>query len=79
MRGRFLTSVGFVLLCVAQFGQAQEFEVPRTDGMRWFKGNTHTHTTMSDGDSSPEEVARWYKSHGYQFLVLSDHNTFTTR
>jgi predicted metal-dependent phosphoesterase TrpH len=23
------------------------------------------------------EVARWYKDHGYQFLVLSDHNVFT--
>lgn len=45
--------------------------------MRWFKGNTHTHTTMSDGDSSPQVVAQWYKNHGYQFLVLSDHNVFT--
>ncbi len=32
---------------------------------------------MSDGDSSPETVARWYKEHGYVFLVLSDHNVFT--
>jgi hypothetical protein len=40
----------------------------------WFKGNTHSHTTESDGDSSPEYVARWYKDHGYDFLVLSDHN-----
>lgn len=53
------------------------FEIPRTTGMHWFKGNTHTHTTMSDGDSAPEEVARWYKEKGYRFLVLSDHNIFT--
>ncbi|MCC6431205.1 MAG: CehA/McbA family metallohydrolase [Gemmatimonadaceae bacterium] len=44
---------------------------------RWFKGNTHTHTTESDGDTAPAEVAQWYKRHGYQFLVLSDHNVFT--
>ncbi len=44
---------------------------------RWYKGNLHTHTTMSDGDSTPEVVARWYKDHGYQFLVLSDHNVLT--
>lgn len=56
---------------------APEFEVPNTAGMRWFKGNTHAHTTMSDGDSSPEVVARWYKEHDYAFLVLSDHNVFT--
>jgi len=46
-------------------------------GCSWFKGNTHTHTTESDGDSPPETVARWYKEHGYDFLILSDHNTFT--
>lgn len=54
-----------------------EFETPDTGGMAWFKGNTHTHTTMSDGDSPPEVAAQWYKDHGYRFLVLSDHNVFT--
>jgi hypothetical protein len=54
-----------------------EFEVPDVAEMQWFKGNTHTHTTMSDGDSPPEVVVRWYKTHGYNFLVLSDHNVFT--
>ena len=41
---------------------------------RWFKGNLHTHTTESTGDSEPEHVAEWYRDHGYDFLVLSDHN-----
>lgn len=41
---------------------------------RWWKGNTHTHTWWSDGDAPPEVIADWYKSHGYDFLVLSDHN-----
>lgn len=52
------------------------FEIPAWEG-EWYKGNTHTHTTESDGDSSPEYVATWYKEHGYDFLVLSDHNVFT--
>jgi hypothetical protein len=52
------------------------FRVPDGSG-RWYKGNTHTHTTNSDGDSSPEYVANWYRNHGYDFLVLSDHNFFT--
>jgi hypothetical protein len=47
-------------------------------GAKWLKGNTHTHTTESDGDSSPDVVARWYRDHGYQFLVLSDHNVLTS-
>jgi hypothetical protein len=44
---------------------------------RWYKGNTHTHTLNSDGDSTPEDVVRWYREHGYQFLVLTDHNFLT--
>lgn len=44
---------------------------------RWYKGNLHTHTLNSDGDSLPKTVAEWYKGHGYQFLVLSDHNYLT--
>ena len=46
--------------------------------LRWFKGNTHTHTLNSDGDSSPDDVVRWYREHGYQFLVLTDHNYLTS-
>jgi hypothetical protein len=45
--------------------------------MRWYKGNTHTHTINQGGDSTPDEVVRWYREHGYQFLVLSDHNLLT--
>jgi hypothetical protein len=45
---------------------------------RWLKGNTHTHTVNSDGDSTPDEVVRWYREHGYQFLVLTDHNYLTS-
>ena len=41
---------------------------------QWFKGNTHTHTLWSDGDAAPEVAAAWYRDHGYDFLVLSDHN-----
>jgi len=52
------------------------FDIPDWSG-RWYRGNTHAHTTNSDGDSSPEYVAQWYKDHGYAFLVLSDHNVFT--
>lgn len=31
--------------------------------LRWFKRNTHTHTIESDGDSTPEVVATWYRHH----------------
>ena len=45
--------------------------------MPWFKGNIHTHTTNSDGDSSPDHVSKWYKQNNYDFLVLTDHNHLT--
>ena len=41
---------------------------------KWFKGNIHTHSDVEGGDSDPETVVRWYRRHGYDFLVLSDHN-----
>ena len=46
--------------------------------LHWYKGNTHTHTLNSDGDSTPDEVVRWYRENGYNFLVLTDHNFLTS-
>ena len=43
----------------------------------WFRGNTHTHTLQSDGDSPPDSVARWYRDHGYNFLFITDHEKLT--
>jgi hypothetical protein len=43
--------------------------------VNWYKGNLHTHTYWSDGDEFPEMVLDWYKSNGYDFVALSDHNT----
>lgn len=44
---------------------------------QWFKGNTHVHTKLcGHADSSPEVVAKWYHDHGYNFLILSEHNQF---
>jgi len=42
---------------------------------QWYKGNLHTHSYWSDGDDYPEMIMDWYKSHEYDFVVLSDHNT----
>lgn len=44
------------------------------DSGHWWRGNTHTHSWWSDGDAPPELIVDWYKSHGYHFLILSDHN-----
>ena len=44
---------------------------------RWYKGSLHAHSTESDGDESPDNVAGWFRDHGYDWLVLSDHNVRT--
>lgn len=45
-------------------------------GPRFFKGNLHAHTTLSDGRLPAAEVVRAYRSRGYHFLGLSDHERF---
>ena len=56
---------------------AARTEAPAAAAAKWYKGNLHTHTLNSDGDSSPLDVATWYRENGYRFLVLSDHNYLT--
>jgi hypothetical protein len=45
--------------------------------MSWFRGNLHTHTSNSDGDSPPDVVVGWYRDAGYDFLVITDHDFVT--
>ena len=68
------TAVMTVLGVAGPLQQTTPADVPA----RWYKGNTHTHTLNSDGDSTPDDVVRWYREHGYQFLVLTDHNFLTS-
>ena len=39
----------------------------------WCRGNLHMHSLWSDGNVFPEDAVGWYRDHGYQFVVLSDH------
>lgn len=39
----------------------------------WWRGNLHTHSNLSDGDSAPSVVAARYRELGYDFLFLTDH------
>lgn len=68
-------SVGFfVAIGVSLSAWAPSTQAPAT---RWYKGNLHSHTINSDGDSPPYELVTWYKRNGYHFLAITDHNTFT--
>lgn len=43
----------------------------------WYKGNLHCHTTNSDGKLTPEETVERYKSKGWSFLALTDHQHYS--
>jgi hypothetical protein len=53
---------------------ASDDAVPPNPELRWYKGNLHTHSLWSDGNDYPEMIAEWYRTNGYHFLALSDHN-----
>lgn len=40
---------------------------------QWYRGNTHTHSTESDGKLSIVDRFAAYREKGYDFLVLTDH------
>ena len=75
-RRQFLAAAVLATLVVlAGCGTSTHAADPAAGAARWFKGNTHVHSRWSDGRDFPEMVADWYKTHGYQFLVVTDHNT----
>lgn len=43
------------------------------NGDRWYKVGLHIHTTISDGQKSPEEMARIYKNAGFDAVAMTDH------
>ena len=47
---------------------------PAAAGLKWYRGNLHTHTKISDGNTSPGAVAQWYRDNDYDFLSITDHN-----
>lgn len=56
-------------------GARAEAQVLAAQGKwKWFRGNLHTHSLWSDGDDFLENIALWYREHGYHFLCFTDHN-----
>ncbi len=52
-------------------------ENPFESSGSWYRANLHAHTTLSDGDLSPEEAAEFYRRAGYQVLAITDHGRVT--
>ena len=43
-----------------------------SSGSFW-RGNLHTHSTLSDGTLSPDEVCNLYREAGYDFISITEH------
>src|SRR5688572_32343616 len=71
-----ITIAMMIVIVPATDNIAQSLPAPAKQ-LRWYKGNTHTHTTNSDGDSAPADVVDWYKRNKYDFLVITDHEHIT--
>jgi len=52
---------------------AEDFKLQAIDGTQWYRGNTHSHSTESDGKLPMAERFGAYQEAGYDFLVLTDH------
>ena len=47
-------------------------------GGAWLRGNLHAHTTNSDGARPTQQVIDDYAARGYEFLMISDHDIYTS-
>jgi hypothetical protein len=50
---------------------------PYVAGGTWFKGNLHVASVRGVGKDLPSALGAWYAAHGYDFLGISDMNTYT--
>lgn len=49
---------------------------PDMAGRYPFRGDLHMHTTRSDGHQAPAIVAAEYRKNGYDFLAITDHDSY---
>lgn len=42
---------------------------------KWYRGSTHIHAANPYETYTPQRVANWYREHGYDFIVLTEHET----
>lgn len=43
---------------------------------KFYKANLHSHSTISDGKFTPEQMKEEYKKRGYSIIAFTDHNVF---
>lgn len=51
-----------------------DFQSKEDDKFHWFRGNMHTHSFWNGGRDFPENIAKWYKDNGYNFVSFTEHH-----
>lgn len=60
-----------------QYGQ-YDFKEMKTPEQRWYRGDLHTHTRLSDGKETPESASRKAENMGLDFYAPTEHNVLHT-
>lgn len=53
-----------------------DWNVCKGTGRRWYRGDLHGHTTLSDGSLSPREMTRQAEVRELDFFFVTEHNVF---
>lgn len=67
---KFAVMIGLLVLFVAAASFAQ---IPSG---AWYRGDLHSHSTYSDGDSPVAEVIAYAEARGFDFFTITDHDVF---
>lgn len=54
------------------------YDTKAKNEIKWYKGDFHTHTNVSDGKLSPLELIEVAKKQNLDFFVITDHNIIQT-
>lgn len=57
---------------------AEKGNLPKTVELMDLKGDLHCHSKWSDGSHEVEEVAKYYRDAGYEYVALCDHSKSST-
>lgn len=65
---RIFAISAFVLICLMVHPSIAQ------SNKQWYRGSMHTHSFWEGGRDFPENIAKWYKDSGYNFVVFTEHD-----
>lgn len=55
-----------------------DWRKPLREGRRWYRGDCHMHTVLSDGKQTARQLNDLTRSRGLDFIIITEHNIMTT-